>query len=331
MGLQIKTWIVDKVWYGHHPVRWLLWPFANIYRVLIYVRRHYLQYRQRPSAVPIIVVGNLTVGGAGKTPLVIALVKYLQAEGHRVGVVSRGYGSSADAFPLEVSAHTLVALAGDEPLLIARKTGSPVVIAPHRVDAVAYLLKQHAIDVVISDDGLQHYAMGRSIEIAVIDGLRGLGNGLCLPAGPLRESSKRLHEVDLLVVNGPGEPLGQDVQVYRMDMVPGDIKSLLSDTISPSSALIQPVAAVAGIGHPGRFFTTLKALGLSFRAYVFPDHHPFQIKDFAVSEKTVVMTEKDAVKCESFATDAMYYLPVEATIEDSFWEVFGALLKKYLR
>jgi len=312
----MQEMLIDKFWYNKHPLRWLLYPTALAYRAIVALRRFYLQqFRQKKFPVPIIVVGNITVGGVGKTPLVIALAQQLRARGLRVGLVSRGYGARVAHYPHEISEDDQAAMVGDEPLLLAKKTGCPVVIAPKRAEAVQYLLDHHQSQVVISDDGLQHYAMGRAIEIVVIDGVRGLGNGLCLPAGPLREGRNRLQQTDFLVINGGHWP-----NAYRMDLVPGEFIQLVS---GHSTALLpsqEPVAAVAGIGNPGRFFATLNELGILFHAYPFADHHPFQTHDLCVSEKIVVMTEKDAVKCRSFATDAMYVLPVDAIISDTFWE-----------
>ena len=307
---------LDKLWYTRQPHRWLLLPFAWVYQAITVIRRHYLQRTcQQTFSVPIIVVGNISVGGVGKTPLVIALAQKLQAQGIRVGIVSRGYGASVASFPHEVNTHDTATLVGDEPLLLAKRTGCPVVIAPDRVQAVQYLLAKHQSQVVISDDGLQHYKMGRAIEIAVIDGVRGLGNGLCLPAGPLRESACRLTEVDFIVVNGGTWPNG-----YRMDLQPGRLTKLTHGDTIDLAELSGPVAAVAAIGHPQRFFTTLQVLGVQFNAYPFADHYAFQADDLRLPEQTVVMTEKDAVKCQSFALDSMYYLPVDAMVSDAFWQ-----------
>ena len=215
---------IDKLWYSRHPLRWCLWPFTIVYQAVTMFRRCYLQrYRQQNVSVPIVVVGNLTVGGVGKTPLVIALARQFQEQGLRVGIVSRGFGARVRDFPHEVSPHADAGLVGDEPLLLAKKTGCPVVIAPKRINAVQYLIKTHQSQIIISDDGLQHYAMGRAIEIVVIDGMRGLGNGLCLPAGPLREGRGRLKTADFIVVNGGVWP-----KAYRMDLLPGDLTQLIS-------------------------------------------------------------------------------------------------------
>ncbi len=312
---EIKT-LIDKLWYSSHPLRWVLLPFSKIYQLITHLRRIYIQrFRQKHYSVPIVVVGNLTVGGVGKTPLVIALAHQFQERGLRVGIVSRGYGASIGHFPHEVSKEDQARAVGDEPLLLAKKTGCPVVIAPKRTEAVQYLLDHHQSQIIISDDGLQHYEMGRAIEIVVIDGLRGLGNGLCLPAGPLREGPRRLQDADLLVVNGGTRP-----DAYRMDLMPGKIQQLVTGKFLALADLTEPVAAVAAIGHPRRFFETLKTMDLAFRAYPFPDHHCFTAEELDIPDKIVVMTEKDAVKCEPFATDSMYFLPVEAAVSDKFWD-----------
>jgi tetraacyldisaccharide 4'-kinase len=310
--------LMNKLWYTRHPLRWFLWPAALLYRMITAVRRVYLlQFAQQCFPVPIIVVGNLTVGGVGKTPLVIELARQLQARGVRVGIVSRGYGSRLDHYPHEVSPDEDAANVGDEPLLLAKKTGCPVVIAPKRTDAVQYLLDKHQCQMIISDDGLQHYAMGRAIEIVVIDGVRGFGNGLCLPAGPLRESPSRLQRVDFVVVNGAAS---RDSAYYHMDLLPGKITQLVSGQQITLDELTPPIAAVAAIGYPERFFATLKALGVVFNAYPFADHHRFRADELLFAEKTVVMTEKDAVKCLPFATESMYFLPVEAKVDDTFFD-----------
>lgn len=318
---------IDTFWYAKHPLRWILLPFTLIYCMLTFFRRIYLQwFAQQQYPVPIIVVGNLTVGGVGKTPLVIALANQLQSRGLRVGIVSRGYGSTIKHYPHEVHRESDAALVGDEPLLLAKKTDCPVVIAPKRAKAIQYLLDNHQSQIIISDDGLQHYAMGRAVEIVVIDGLRGLGNGFCIPAGPLREGVGRLQQVDFIVVNGassastfPLESLKKPV--YQMAFLPGQLTQLVSGKTVDVSELQGPIAAVAAIGHPKRFFTTLKGMGMVFKEYPFSDHHRFQLEDFSFKEKVVVMTEKDAVKCVSFATEQMYFLPIDVKIDDQFWDV----------
>ena len=316
----MKRWSWDNVWYSNHPLAWLLVPASMVYRLAIFFRRFYLrQYKQRLCPVPIIVVGNLTVGGVGKTPLVIALAAYFKAKGLRVGIVSRGYGAGVGHFPCEVSSTDKADKVGDEPLLIAQKTGCPVVISPKRIDAVQYLLDKYQSQMIISDDGLQHYAMGRAVEIVVIDGSRGLGNGLCLPAGPLREPAQRLKEADFIIVNG-ADLQHQYPGAYRMDLLPAQLIELLSGQKVNWADLEEPVAAVAAIGNPQRFFALLTRLGVRFKPYSFKDHHFFKAEDLCVAEKTIVMTEKDAVKCAPFATHSMYFLPVEAKVDDKFWD-----------
>lgn len=306
---------VDKLWYGTHPLRWILLPISWCYSLIVQIRRRYLEYFcQSESSVPIIVVGNITVGGVGKTPLVIALAKKMQQKGLKVGVVSRGYGARTKNVPYEVQLNDPAVKVGDEPLLIALKTGCPVVISPRRMDAVHYLLERHKVQIIISDDGLQHYRMGRAIEIAVIDGIRGLGNGLSLPAGPLRESSDRLNEVDFLIVNE-----GTWKNAFSMHLTPGKIIKLATQDEMELDEFKGDVAAVAAIGNPQRFYSTLSHLGIEFKTYSYPDHYQFEPNDFNHSESLIIMTEKDAVKCRSFISDKMYCLPVEATLNDTFW------------
>lgn len=309
--------MLTTLWYSRHPLRWLLYPCSLVYILFATIHRLYcVTMKKKPMKVPIIVVGNITVGGVGKTPLVITLVKHFQEKGLRVGVVSRGYRSTLKNFPHVIEENDEAQAVGDEPLLIFKHTNAPVAIAPNRMDAVDYLVEHHSCELIISDDGLQHYAMERAIEIAVIDGIRGLGNGLCLPAGPLREGKKRLRTVDFVVMNGQLSD-----GAYRMDLRPGDIQSLNHQASFENS---KTVAAIAGIGHPQRFFNTLTELGVAYRPYVFPDHHRFVPDDLTMPEECIIMTEKDAVKCMSFATASMYYLPVEAVLDDAFWHALFA-------
>lgn len=311
--------LMNAFWYKIHPIRWVLYPFALIYQGISQLRRFMLEhFFQTTFDIPIIVVGNITVGGVGKTPLVIALAKAFQSRGIRVGIVSRGYGGTICSFPHEVSLTDDAHLVGDEPLLLCQTTEVPVVIAPKRVEAIRYLLQHHGVQVIISDDGLQHYAMGRAVEMVVIDGQRGVGNGLCLPAGPLREKASRLQHVDFLIVNGAAEY----PRAHRMDLFPTQCIHLKSGQAMALNTLPSPLAAVAGIGNPQRFFDTLAMLNVSFKPYSFADHHQYQPNDLCFKEKAIIMTQKDAVKCRSFATDSMYYLPVNAALNSTFWEAF---------
>ena len=276
-------------------------------------------------------VGNLTVGGVGKTPLVIALATHFRERGLKVAIISRGYGAKLKKFPYEILVDDNALKVGDEPLLLLLKTQCPVVIAPRRVDGVRYLIDKYRPDLIISDDGLQHYALGRAIEIVVVDGMRGFGNGMVLPAGPLREGVKRLCQADFIVING--EPVHASIAAvqksiglktaknfYKMNLLPDKLWPLIGTASMDLDVHKHSIAAIAAIGNPQRFFNLLSSMGLNFKAYTFADHHRFRAKDFRFKEKLIIMTEKDAVKCRSFASDTMYYLPIEAIIEDKFWE-----------
>ncbi|MBN9227403.1 MULTISPECIES: tetraacyldisaccharide 4'-kinase [Legionella] len=307
---------LENIWYGNHPIQWVLRPLSWGYSLIVSVRRYFLQrFHQFDCPVPLIVVGNITVGGVGKTPLVIELAKRIQQKGLRVGIVSRGYGAKLKSFPYEVHVNDSALKVGDEPLLLAQKTECPVVIAPNRTEAVRYLLEKHQSQIIISDDGLQHYRMGRAIEIAVVDGTRGLGNGLCLPAGPLREPSKRLGQVDFIVVNE-----GKWDNAYSMVLKPGKIKKLSTDEEIDPHTLNGTWEAIAAIGNPQRFYSTLLQLGIEFDTCSYPDHYQFKPDDLNYCKSLIIMTEKDAVKCRSFSSDAMHYLPVDAVLDDAFWD-----------
>jgi tetraacyldisaccharide 4'-kinase len=321
--------LLEKLWYRNHFLATYLKPFSWLYSSICKVRRFFLELRQKQFPIPIIVVGNLTTGGVGKTPLVVALAKALEQKGLSVGVVSRGYKATLKTFPYLVTVEDKASDVGDEPLLIARSLNVPVVIAPKRVEAVEFLLKKYACDIIISDDGLQHYAMGRSIEIIVIDGFRELGNGLCFPAGPLRESPKRLKEVDFVVVN-----TGLWPDAYNMSVRPTQLRQVATGVKAEMQDLKFPIAAVAGVGNPARFFCTLKVdMDLIFTPYIFPNHHAFQESDLQLKEQSIIMTEKDAVKCQPFAKENWYYLQVEASLIDSFWQALWShkQLRSYLK
>lgn len=278
--------------------------------------------------VPVIVVGNVTAGGTGKTPLVVALANLLTERGYRPGVVSRGHGgtrATAGAPPVVLTAQMPVRDAGDEPALIARD-GTPVAIGCDRVGAVRVLLATHPeINVVLADDGLQHYALGRNVEIAVIDAFRGIGNGRELPAGPLREPARRLGVVDAIVRTEGMQGSDRDVPrniagvpLYSQSLVPGSFRKVGagSATASAQSLRVGRVHAIAGIGNPGRFFATLSAMGIDATTHVFPDHHDYTPGDLDFRDADIIlMTEKDAVKCAEFADARCWYLPVHARVD----------------
>ncbi|WP_058462337.1 tetraacyldisaccharide 4'-kinase [Legionella adelaidensis] len=310
----MTAWL-NKVWYEDHPARWALYPFSLVFQGIITVRSWYLKnFRQKKFPVPIIVVGNINVGGVGKTPLVVELARSFSAKDYKVGIVSRGFQAGVKQFPYEVQENDQADLVGDEPLLLAKKAGCPVVIDPDRAEAVRYLCEKKNCNLIISDDGLQHYRMGRAIEIAVID-YRSMGNGLLLPAGPLREKISRLKTVDFIVANGVKKQ-----GCYSMELVGNEVIHLKTGKVIPINELQTPIAAVAGLGNPQRFFNSLQEKGISFKPYPFKDHHSFAEKDFSFPEKIIVMTEKDAVKCTAFAKENFYFLPVRAELDNAFWE-----------
>ena len=317
---------IERTWYQPSPgLLYLLWPLELFYRGVSTLRRLWLQKRAIPQLTPVIIVGNISVGGTGKTPLVIALVHWLQAQGYKPGVVSRGYGGRANQYPYVVRKTSSALEAGDEPLLIAREADCPVVVGPDRVAALARLEKEFGCNIVVSDDGLQHYALTRDIEIVVVDGARGLGNGHCLPVGPLREPSWRLNTADILVVNGEADHnFGRSS--HTMLLEPRRLVNLQTGKKMAVADMPQAVHAVAGIGNPRRFYTTLIELGLRPVTHSFVDHHEYTAADIDFGDSLpVIMTEKDAVKCAAFAGDNQWYLPVTAALPAAF---FMALERK---
>ena len=305
-----------RFWYSYNPVSLFLWPLGLAFGVAVMLRR--LAYRggllkQDKIGVPVVVIGNLSVGGTGKTPLVIRLVEVLREAGYRPGVVSRGYGGKSRVWPRRVAPDSDPNEVGDEPLLIAQRGRCPVVVDPDRVAAVRELLRYYDCDVVLSDDGLQHYRLDRDVEIAVVDGARRLGNGFCLPAGPLREPARRLRSVDFVVGNGAARE-GE----FLMTLVAERAVNLIDPDISCSLTAFRRdlVHAVAGIGDPSRFFTMLSARDLHVLEHPFPDHHPYVSADLDFDDDLpVLMTEKDAVKCRSWAKEWHWYVPVRTRLD----------------
>ncbi|MFT5446244.1 MAG: tetraacyldisaccharide 4'-kinase [Gammaproteobacteria bacterium] len=310
----------------------LLIPLGWLYALVMRVRGWLYALRILPAdrvAVPVIVVGNIAVGGTGKTPLVIALAGYLAQQGWRPGIICRGYGGKAHSWPQQVRADSDPASVGDEAVLLARRTGCPVAAAgSRRVAAARGLIENDGCNIIISDDGLQHLALLRDIEIALIDGERRHGNGRCLPAGPLREPTSRLASVDLIVTNA-----ASSTQVHRgelpMSLAPGPAVNVRDPSRrAPLHEFnAQPVHAVAGIGNPGRFFSMLERAGVQAVGHAFADHHAFARQDLAFGDELVVlMTEKDAVKCSTFAADSHWYVPVTAQLPDAFFVRLGQRL-----
>ena len=328
---------LERAWYKPRSWALALLPLSYLFRGVASGRRAYLQsrYQAKPFAVPVVVVGNIAVGGTGKTPLIIRLVHSLQAEGIRPGIVSRGYGGQPSKLPRKVSGDSSAEEFGDEPVLIAREANCPVVVDSDRVAAVELLLNEFDVDVVLSDDGLQHYRMHRDLEIAVLDARRGLGNGQCLPAGPLREPPGRLDDVDFIVLNGgveSGSPFlstPASTSLISMTLQPTFFRHLRSGQRVAADAWTAPpkVHAVAGIGNPERFSATLTSLGLEPQLHSFPDHHPFTQTDLEFGDDLpVVMTSKDAVKCEAFAPDNAWVLEVAADVDPSLAQAIKELL-----
>jgi len=319
---------LNEVWYKDHFVGTWIMPFSFIFTDVVKFRRWMYKKGYKPVEklpVPVIIVGNITLGGTGKTPLVIYLVEKLKAAGYKPGVISRGYGGQAENWPLRVTADSDVHLVGDEPLLIAQQADCPVAVGPVRAESARLILENETCDVIVSDDGLQHYALHRDIEIVVIDGQRRFGNNFCLPSGPLREPQERIREVDFVVCNG-GEPEENEILMqlegaYAVNMQTSETKPLVEFRDNNYHAL-------AGIGNPQRFFDLLVKQGVECQTHSFPDHYDFTGKDITYKgAQAIFMTEKDAVKCRSFATEQHWYVPVQATLASGFVDDLLTLLQ----
>lgn len=323
---------VEQGWYG--TGKRLLWLSPLSLLVAKVARKRLLEFRKTTSlpSVPVLVVGNITVGGTGKTPLVVALCEAAADAGLNVAIISRGYGANPPYFPWRVTVDQSAAVAGDEPLMLAQKTRVPVFIAPERAKALEAALATKP-DLVISDDGLQHYKLPRSAEIIVLDGERLLGNGRCLPAGPLREPAERMLEVDWVVLNGSAH--SDWPQAVTMQLEAGDFwQPSTGQRLTPEAFVERypKVHAVAAIGHPERFFNTLVGLGLDVEPHAFPDHHPYQSADFVFSSAfPIVMTDKDAVKAIPLVGEQAWVFSVKAKLPRTFFDsVFHTLLKETL-
>jgi len=313
---------LNQIWYGGKAVPWWLRALIPVYKAGNRLDKWW-KLRQRPDDLGsafIIVVGNITVGGSGKTPLVIRLCHLLRQAGFTPGVISRGYGRKERDLRL-VSPASDAGVVGDEPLLISQKAGVPVIVSSDRCKAARTLLKKQ-IDVIISDDGLQHYRLPRAIEICVIDGSRGFGNGLLIPAGPLREPLERLATVDHIVVNGESSALSEELETTTMALAAGLLRSLdgRQSWRLPQFAGCR-ANAVAGIGNPDRFFELLRQARIKVIEYAFPDHHGFTRADFENMDPSlpILMTEKDAVKCRSLGLGNAWSLSVDAMLPPD-WE-----------
>ncbi len=339
---KLQQWL-ERVWYADGKGRFLLLPLSALYCAAnAYQRKTQLkELSQNPPNinVPIIVVGNITVGGTGKTPVTVHIVKLLKKSGYKPAIITRGYGGKAQTWPQKVTAKSDAEMVGDEAVLMATRSGVPVYAGANRLESIQQLLSETVCDVIVSDDGLQHYKMPRDIQIAVIDGERGFGNGLCIPAGPLREKINRLDECDLLVLNGLSKSKDKYLnQAHTMSLSGDSIINLTTAEERPLKDFFgETIEAVTGIGNPKRFYSTLENTGLIVNQHSFPDHHAFSKNDLLFNEdgfdknsynKIVIMTEKDAVKCKSLIGDQAnyWYLPISVVLPIEFDEKLLSLL-----
>jgi tetraacyldisaccharide 4'-kinase len=319
---------LERAWYGPRQKLMFLWPLHCVMSALVAFRRFAYRagwFKSVRINVPVIVIGNITVGGTGKTPLTVFVIQQLQQWGFSPGIISRGYGGKSAHYPLWVTHTTLAQECGDEPLLLARQTGVPLVVDPNRVRA-AQTLREQGCNIIVSDDGLQHYRLQRDIEIAVIDAVRQVGNGWLIPAGPLREPLSRLTQVDLRVGNGASIPiLGEHAMQLHMSVIKS-LEGQHEQTLSSWQG--KRVHAVAGIGNPERFFAQLEQCGLQVERHALADHHHYQTSDFKWTDAPVVMTEKDAVKCQGFELENLWYVPVQAQLSAKFVAALKAKMQK---
>ena len=307
---------IDQYWYQTDrtpPLKLRL--LSVLFGFIALLRRFAYRIRILPSAkmsVPLIVIGNITAGGSGKSPMVIWLANALRSRGYTPGIISRGYGGKANSWPQLVRPDGDPGSVGDEAIMIARRTRCPMVVGPQRVKAARALVKHWPeVDVILSDDGMQHYALRRDVEICIVDGERRLGNGYFLPAGPLREPASRLGCVDLVICNGGTAQAQEHAMHFNAKALIGVNQVTKSADLADFAG--QTVHAVAGIGYPERFFRVLEQAGITVIGHPFPDHHAFWEEDISFGDDLpVFMTEKDAVKCERFQAKSFWFLPVEA-------------------
>ena len=334
--------LIERVWFYRHPAKWLLvpllLPLSIVFWAITGLRRWLYRVGVKQSvqpAVPVLVIGNIGIGGNGKTPLALYLIKLCQSLNIRVGVVSRGYGGKAEHYPYLLDENSTAELAGDEPQMIYQRTGVPIAVGSDRIAAID-LLAQQGCQLVLADDGLQHYRMQRQGEIIVVDGKRQFGNGLLLPTGPLREGKWRLSQCDVVVVNGQtAVPMPQlSSPLAMMSLQPSQFINLSTNqalSISDFAKRYPQVNAIAAIGDPARFFTTLKQCNIALeKAQGFVDHHVFnqnELMQFG-SILPLVMTEKDAVKCKGFEQANWWYLAVDASLDAAMEKFMTQMLTR---
>lgn len=316
---------IEQSWYEKPGLlTLLLLPLSLLFGLISLIRKGLYQLGFCPvyrSPVPVIIVGNISVGGNGKTPFVLWLVPFLEKLGFKVGVISRGYGAKPSSTPFLVTAATSTEEGGDEPCLLAKRLKCPVMIGADRQASIEKLLDNSDVNIIVSDDGLQHYKLARDIEFCIVDAVRRFGNGLWMPAGPLRELPKRIQSVDLAVYNGGCESYSYTLETVGFFRVTDD---------SPASNIEMAGASVCAIGNPARFENTLRDRGIVLSESLhFADHHPYQASDFSqIDNGAIFMTEKDAVKCRTFAKDNWYYLKVDAKPTSALEKAVLNLLKK---
>lgn len=321
----------DSMWYGQRPIALLFIPLSWLFGLVVKLRSFFYRKGWIEStrlSVPVIIVGNITVGGTGKTPVVIWLAELLKSAGYSPGVISRGYGGIASSWPQQVREDSDSRVVGDEAKILARRTQCPVAVGPNRAESAQALIDHHHCDIIISDDGLQHYALQRDIEIVLVDGERRYGNRYLLPAGPLREAVERLETVDFVVCNGIANP-----QEYPLKVEGNEAVKLIDETerVDLESFASTPCHAIAGLGNPSRFFSHLKKFKLSFEPHIFPDHFKYTKKDINFNDdKPVLMTEKDAVKCTFMANEKHWYVPIKAQMTQKFGLTLLSLIKEKL-
>ncbi len=315
---------IEKSWYRDKWLNFWLLPLTALFFLLSHSRRLWLTQIKKASKnneIPVVVVGNINIGGTGKTPLTCRLVELLTEKDIKVGIISRGYGSSAPHYPYALSKGESAQVVGDEPKLLRDRLGCPVVIGSDR-NAAIELLSQQGVDLILSDDGLQHYKMARDYEIVVLDASRKLGNGWLLPAGPLREGAWRLNTVDCIIYNGSGSSIESsfDRDELSMEIAPIAWVNASTRERKPLDYFAgKKLHAIAGIGNPQRFFNTLDELKVEHQDHVFVDHHAFVNTDLRLADQfssQLVMTEKDWVKCAGFADDSMWYLEISARLNN---------------
>ena len=323
----------NKIWYQKHPLKYCLLPVSALFCLLVFLRKLAYQLGWLPQYqpnLPVIVIGNISVGGTGKTPLIIYLAQQFRHAGIRVAVVSRGYGRNGQAECEQVNPKGSTQQYGDEPMLIAQQSDVPVIVARERARAVQMIERQKLAQVVLCDDGLQHYALGRRVEWCVLDRQRGLGNGFCLPAGPLRETAARLNSVDLVVKQRNDKTFARDEIAfylrteYAWKLNQPQQKKRLREFKG------QACSAIAGIGNPQRFFSALRQQGLNVNGKAFADHYAYQPQDFKEFYNTILfMTEKDAIKCQQYDLPNAWVVAAECIPSDGLQQQIKSLIERF--